>query len=398
MSYPALTTLLCIAVLFFPESLHAQYEPVVFDTEKQYFNNGQKLRAEHYLLFSGAIPNDFGRVEVSVYRSGGKRPVFNGAWKRSFNNTNGMFELPLNYRLRGATEYDFHFSYYRQLNNDERQQLREGLFTAIDAYIEQTYLTTGRKVQMLQTPSRTLRSLNQLTRRILMPYRNYQEETFDGFSPVVLQSMRNFKGRNLKGAASLGDTTGSLSRRERESSGAAQLYANRIDDLKKITHQEVDALFNNPLLIKSDTRQVKNYPTESTMNILSVNIGYGAVYFSGSISELYYDTAPYVGLSFPLGNRAFSGRIWSNTSLSAGAFLTNFRDEDGVEVTGPIFGRPYFLGLGYRVFQFVRINAGAVALERGNNAGAFLSNVEIRPFAGMSAEINLWMGLGNKRR
>ena len=67
-------------------------------------------------------------------------------------------------------------------------------------------------------------------------------------------------------------------------------------------------------------------------------------------------------------------------------------------VTGPIFGRPYNVGLGYRAFQFIRINAGAAFLEtKKDGFNIDLKEIRVQPFIGVSAEVNLWMGLGNKR-
>jgi hypothetical protein len=80
--------------------------------------------------------------------------------------------------------------------------------------------------------------------------------------------------------------------------------------------------------------------------------------------------------------------------------LNNFEREDGSELSGPLFGRPYFVGLGYRLFRFVRLNAGMTLLEeRTPNAGGGLEveGIQLQPFVGLSAEINISLGLKEKK-
>ena len=87
--------------------------------------------------------------------------------------------------------------------------------------------------------------------------------------------------------------------------------------------------------------------------------------------------------------------------MNVGVFINNFKDDSGVELTGPIFKRPYYVGLGYKVFRFVRVNAGATFLEDISTAGVNGINdltgledrVVIRPMIGISAEIKLWTSL-----
>jgi hypothetical protein len=51
--------------------------------------------------------------------------------------------------------------------------------------------------------------------------------------------------------------------------------------------------------------------------------------------------------------------------------------------------------LGYRPLRFIRINAGAAFLENPSTAGGSIQGLEnrvnIRPFIGVSAELQFWM-------
>jgi hypothetical protein len=138
---------------------------------------------------------------------------------------------------------------------------------------------------------------------------------------------------------------------------------------------------------------------------LAINVGYGAAHFGGNFQNLDYAHGITSGLSFPLGNSAMSGRFWSNSSITVGAFWKNFTQVnaagDKTTITGPIFGRPYYVAYGYRVFRFLRINAGAVALQydAGNNSITNInaSSLRLRPYIGISAELRFWMGLDSRR-
>jgi len=58
--------------------------------------------------------------------------------------------------------------------------------------------------------------------------------------------------------------------------------------------------------------------------------------------------------------------------------------------------------LGYNFFRFVRPKAGVTAIEPQGSSGignaAFdVGAISLQPFVGLSAEIDLWLGLREKR-
>ena len=108
-----------------------------------------------------------------------------------------------------------------------------------------------------------------------------------------------------------------------------------------------------------------------------------------------YGSAPYLGISMPFGREGVTKPFWSNLSISAGAFILDFKDVDDKKVTGPIFKRPTYLGMGYKVYKFIKLNAAVAFLEDADQAGVtgFKNSVEFRPMIGLSAEFNFWMDL-----
>lgn len=387
----AIATFLCLGM-----SAFGQYKAVNFDYEKSYFNQGQPLPAEDYFMVAGAINTGIDLVEVEVHRSGRmekNKPLYSTTWKRSFANVGQTFELPMNYKLRGNSEYDFVINTYRKASQTEKDNLKQILNSSLDAYVDGIISIERRRLAIDKPAGGMISDMNDIVRNGTQFYVNKINFDFPGFSDIIKNKIKQIRDAKLRKGLF------NFSKKEAESRrDARRMYGEKLmGELKTALHTELEQMINTEMMVLSDKKEVRDYPTEKTRNVLAINAGYGGVYFSGGINDLAYDSAPYVGLSFPLGKAAMSNAFWRNTSVSVGAFLDNFTDEFGNEVTGPIFGRPYYVGLGYRAFQFIRINAGATFLENSANTTIDISNISVKPFVGVSAEINLWMGLGNGR-
>jgi hypothetical protein len=66
-------------------------------------------------------------------------------------------------------------------------------------------------------------------------------------------------------------------------------------------------------------------------------------------------------------------------------------DRNNVDYIGPIFNVPVYGALGYRAFRFIRVNAGVTVLENISS-----QNIQIYPFIGISAELNLSLSLAKE--
>jgi len=385
-----------LLLLGFTSAAFAQYEMVVFEYEKNYFNQGNPLPAESFIMFSGQAETGTDLVTIDVYKGGSKhkKPLYTGTWKRSFSNTGEKFELPLNYKLRGDEQYDIVLKNYRKASQTEKENLKQIMNSTLDAYVDGIVSVERRRLNVAKPAGAIVRDLNDLIKEGTIFYENKINFAFPGFSDIIKNKIEQLNKAKLKrGAIVFANSEKKHQRKENK-----RLYSEKlIGELKTALHTELEQYLNTDLMVLYDWKEVNDYPTEKTRNILSVNAGYGGVYFDGDLNDLSYDSAPYVGLSFPLGRAALSSPFWSNTSVSLGAFINNFKDENGNEVTGPIFGRPYYLGLGYKVFQFIRLNAGATFIEQKRDEFGFaIKDIKVRPFVGISAEVNLWLGLGSK--
>jgi hypothetical protein len=84
-------------------------------------------------------------------------------------------------------------------------------------------------------------------------------------------------------------------------------------------------------------------------------------------------------------------------SISTGFFLSNkMENQLGEKISGPVLDRPIYVGLGYNFFRFIRLNAGGTFITTEQLSGQ--SAKSFQPFVGISAEFNLWLGIGNKKR
>lgn len=386
---------LLFALLSASASSFAQYKTIIFDYEKNYFNQGQPLPAESYIMVSGQVPTDVEMVEVQVHRTRKvhKTPLYTAVWKRSFSNVGQTFEVPVNYMLRGGNEYDIVLNNYRKATAVEKENLKQTLNASLDAYVDGVISVERRKLSIDKTPGHLVKDLNDIVDRGTSLYLNKINFQFAGFSDIVKNKIQQLKSARLRKGVNVFSKDEYGKRRE-----ARRMYSEKlIGELKAAIHTELEQTVNTEMLVLSDNKEVRDYPTEKTRNTLAINVGYGGVYFNGDVNNLSYDHGIYGGLSFPLGRAALSP-FWSHTSLSVGAFVNNMRDENDNIVTGPIFGRPFYVGLGYRAFQFIRINAGAAFLEtKKDGFNIDLKEIRVQPFIGVSAEVNLWMGLGNKK-
>lgn len=385
-----LTLLLGLSGFFHP--LLAQYEQVQFDYAQAYFNNGQPLPAESRMIFTGNIEPSIALVEIQLFRgkdSKKNRTLYQAAWKRVPGDQAGSFRVPFNQPLKGNTDYDFRFIYYRPVTDAERQDLRRSLHQALDSYLDQSVTHSGQKIKLTRGAGIILHDLETIVSEGLTYYRTLSGVDFSGFSDITRRGLDNLTKQVLP-----------------EDLPGSTLPANfgPLNTLKSLLHTEVDQVLNASLVVQQDVREVSSYGTEAGRRTLALNVGYGGVIFDASRDNFSYDASPYVGISFPLANRRMGGTFLSNTSLSLGVFVNNFTDPEGETVTGPIFGRPYFLGLGYNFFRFIRLNVGATAIEQqgssnigSGNAAFDASAISLRPFIGLSAEIDLWLGLREKR-
>lgn len=380
--------LLIVAGLIASISTYAQNASVVYNYDRNYFNENQPLPAETHFLLSGMVGADINRVDVAIYRAKGRdsrKSLHEATWLRPKNNVDGGFSMPVNFMLRGGSNYDVALTYYRNLTPAEQEYLKVRLFQTLDAYITSSLEVNKGSIKLLRHSRQIIKDLNSIVEDGLQIYKSRNGYEFEGFSDVVKNKLEQIE------EADLGKGKFIFGKKKRESKA---LYANQlIKDIQKVVHNETEQFTNSELLTVYETKYVDDYKAKRDRGAISLNVGYGAVYLDGDFDDLDIDGAPYVGVSLPFGRKAFS-KFFGNASLSLGVLLTNLENEEGETVTGPLIKRPVYVGLGYKLFRFLRLNAGATLLEIERANGD--EDLKVRPFVGISAEINISATLGDK--
>lgn len=386
---------LLAALLISSLPLAAQYKTVMFNYERAYFNDGQPLPAESKFIITGDVPPNIDMVVVKVYSSSDTDddPIYQNGWTRQPMIRRGSFTVPVNQPLRGNNEYTFLLNYYSKASIRQQQQLLQQLDAALWAYIDQSYEVNRSSIDLRKHPKTMRSDMNAIVNQGLTLYRNQLNTDFRGFSDIVLEKLDQIEELRLNKARF------NVFSKEEENTKTLRLrYAQeQLEALKTMVSQEVVQYIGRQLYVLTDIKKITDYGTEKTKNVIAINAGYGGVYYSGDIDNYSSDTAPYVGVSFPLGKAPFSAPFWERTSISTGVFLQNFEFGENTVSTGPLVQRPIFLALGYRALPFVRLNAGATLLQndQGGNSISDLNfdRMYVRPFVGLSIEVNLWLNL-----
>ncbi|NNC94396.1 MAG: hypothetical protein HKN92_02470 [Chitinophagales bacterium] len=380
-------TILCILLSYVA---FAQYEAVVFDYEKSTFNENQPLPSEKNMMFSGSVSPQITLIDVKIYKGSSdhtdKVPLSEAIWKRPYGNTSTNYFLPINFKLKSKQKYNFSINYYRDLIDMERQMLRNNLFRLLDSYVDMTFTMKKKKISISKKYNVIVNDLDVIVEDGLKLYKNRNEMDFDGFSDFVKMKLKYIEELNLEKSSRL------LMEGEEDKKKILAMRQQQIKELKDLLHNEVDQYLSMDWMILVEVKNIYQYPTEKTGNIIGLNAGYAAILYDFNFDDLDYGSSPYVGISIPLGNRAFKSSFLSNSSFSFGVFLSEMENNEGQTVTGPFIKRPLYAGLGYRVFKFIRVNAGATLIETekpGNN------KVNVKPFIGASIDFNFWLGIGD---
>lgn len=384
---------LLIAILtILNTNLFSQTTIVNYDNEKNWFNQGSDLPAETHWSISGQIEETVKLVEIQLYSSSdfSKDPIYVNQWERPFNFNGQTYTIQINKNLRGNSEYSFKINYYTKVENKEK--ILNSLKNNISAYLDNAIKADKKSVELNKHPKHIRDDLNQIIEQSLVYYRVINGYEFRGFSEIVYNKIEVIDNMRLKKAALNLKTKDEISEVSKVDNRRAY-YLQSLEELKQLCYSEINSLISAEMVGIYKSKKIIDYSTERIRNTVKLNFGYAGLYESGDFKSLNYDSKPYLGLSIPFGNQAFSGNFWSNSSLSTGIFINNFEFNDGQIATGPLIGRPIYLGYGYKAFHYFRFNIGFALLQENNVNSLNFSKIYVRPFIGAGIEIKLWMGL-----
>jgi hypothetical protein len=364
-------TILFVSYLIWLVPGLSQYSEVLLDYDKHIFANNQVLPAGEDLLVRGKIPSAIEYVQLAIYPEKGienRKAIHEGSWKKPMEQAGGEYTIPLHYRLRPSTRYDIRLAFYRAASDKEMRSLSDRLRYQMEEYLKAQILISGTDIDLDERPKNMREKMESLIHQKLAGYHRALKRQDQIFSDLMLEQLNALQESEVPAL------------KDRQEAALGLLREELVDYLSGTWYT------------LADERYLDDVPTEDKQGALSINAGYGGIGLAGdSEDDFEYDTSPYVGVSFPFGNSAFSGKFFSNLYLGVGLMLDDLKRESGQTFTGPVVGRPIYASFDYKLFQFVYLNAGGVLLERSDEE-APSNALFIRPFVGLSAKINLSIG------
>lgn len=381
---------LTLCLLLLASQLCAQYKAVTYDHEKVVFGENQPLPAESHIMLQGKAKPNIGLVELDILDQKGKDnrlPLYTNRWRRPDGSTEEQFMLPINFKLKSSSAYDLRIKYYMPIGEAERQALDSILSSYLMLYLEQAIQVNRNSLDLAQNERQIMRSLNEIVYKGLKLYRNRTDMPFEGFSELIRFKLQQIKTASLR--------KGKVLFQDENNADAKVAYRKKLlGELRQMLRTELDQYLNLRWYKLAESQYINDYSTEQGKRTVAIQAGFGGAYISGTTQNLTIGSSPYVGLAFPLSNRPAHSKFLNNLSVTFGVFVLDFQGANNQVVSGPIFKRPTYVGLSYKLFRFVHLNAGATFLEDAATAGQ-LSGVErrvfVRPFLGVSAQVDLWL-------
>ncbi|PZX51924.1 hypothetical protein [Algoriphagus chordae] len=371
--------------------LRAQVTTINLDLITGEINGGMPLPAEEEFYIRGAIPEKIEMVKLIIYPSKrSEKAAYTYFWKAPFGYKDLSYQVLMADPLRSNTDYHMEFGYYQKAGADQIQEVRSLIHQNIKTYLNTVTTIKKGGISFSESDEVLLNNLSRIVDQGAYYFELPNGEHFPGFSDITRAKLE--QRSKLKMGKSKFNVVG-LS----ENDNARAAYADEyITDLEAILFSEVDQYLSPNMLVRVDEKIFQNYPTEKLANSLPINVGYGAISLSTGLPEQEFVTSPYAGFSFPLGNRTFA-KFMNNMSISTGFFLSgDIRNQLDEKISGPVLDRPIYVGLGYNFFRFIRLNAGGTFITTEHLSGT--NQNSFHPFVGISAEFNIWLGVGSKKR
>ncbi|MFC0264705.1 hypothetical protein [Fontibacter flavus] len=381
-----------IAFLFFVliNSTNAQIKSISYNVINNELNSSNPLPSEEVFFIKGTLPDQIEFIRVSINKAGkNENRAKSYEWKKAFDFPVSEFEVFVSDPLRNNEQFDLEFLYYARADQSQMLSVQNAINKNLESYIRANFEVTGSGIKAKHSDAVMMSQMSQILSDGIQDYRHFLGRDFKGFSEIVRQKL------DQKNRLKLRKARFNILGKNKEDNQKAVYAEQYIQELIQIVQNESDQYLDRSLMMLVDIRKVSNYPSEKKPNTLPLNFGYGTIPFKRSLASTEYLHGPYAGLSLPLGNKTFT-KFLGNASFSTGVFLQNFESSQGDKISGDLVGIPVYAGLGYRMFQVFRLNVGAVMLNF-EQANTSVSNTYIQPFAGISIEFNLWLGLRDRR-
>ncbi|HET8829662.1 MAG TPA: hypothetical protein VFM79_09985 [Pelobium sp.] len=356
----------------------AQKPTVNLDLRTKQFDNGRLLPAEKNFNIAIKVGASVELVELEIAKKLDREPFYTSSWQKLASELGGYALLPVNYKLSSATDFSFRIKSYRKLKQEDKLKIADQISASSKNYLKSAIVKGRNGYEFRESYDKLFKALNEIVSAGLKAVKPSYGIAKDSYSSILEVMIKNLDGVKYKSL--LKDT-------------ADANYTAALTDIENQIDNEIVQMVNSYTFILTDVIEIDSYPSEKTMNFLSVNAGYGAVYNSGTYKSLNYSSGPVVGVSFPLANYATNNSFISRTSFSTGLFLQDFDGGQDTTITGPLINKPIYAALGYRFLNFVKVSAGTSIVQEKYNLTNTRSNIKFKPFISLGIELDLWLGL-----
>lgn len=281
------------------------------------------------------------------------------------------------------------FRFYQKAGADQVEKVADQVYQNLETYLSTIVTIKKGGIEFSQNIPSILSQMASIVESGIFYFEPPNGQPFPGFSDLTRAKLEQHKKLKMGQAKFNATDVG-------ENDNAKAVFARTyLEELYAIIGSEIDQYFSPNMLVMVDEKIFKNYKTEDEPNVIPINVGYGAISLSKNLPDQEFVASPYVGVSFPLGNRAFN-KFMNNFSISTGVFIRgNMENSLGERISGPVIDRPIYVGLGYNFFRIIRLNAGGTFITTKQLGG--VNQNSFNPFIGLSAEFNIWLGVGKKK-
>lgn len=382
--------LLIVVLSFVWLSANAQVTTINLDLVTSKINGGNPIPAEEEFYVRGAIPDRIEMVKLFLYQVDKSEKSGNTyLWKAPFGYQDLSFQIFVSDPLRANEAYHLEFGYYQKAGEAQIKEVRELIHQNIKSYLSTVTSINRGGIKFSVSDEVLVSNLTKIVNQGAYYFELPNGQAFPGFSDITRAKLD--QRSKLKMGKAKFNVIG-LNKKD----NARAVYADEyITELENLLFSEIDQYLSPNMLVRIDEKIFEKYNTEKKPNSLSINVGYGAISLSKGIPDQEFVSSLYAGVSFPLGNRTFA-KFMNNMSISTGFFLSHSMENQlGESISGPVLDRPVYVGLGYNFFRFIRLNAGGTFITTEQLGGTNLNSFQ--PFVGISAELNLWLGIGKKK-
>ena len=368
---------------------HAQERVVTVDFESGSFYNNPRIPFDEPFAIMGETGRDTEYVIVNIFYEGKSFILHSFVWNRIEKNTSETFKIVVPPILRSNTKYDFEVITYKLLTRPQKEELLRNVEDRVRFLLMNNIYFDGENV-VVNKPKDVYNKLQHLASASFKYHESKNVIPIEAPSSLVLEELKkqnDFRFNRLF----------RRNKRIERDSIANKDISDKVDHIVSLISSELAPFVNSQLVQYQIKANIKSVETDKEPFSLPVNVGMYAWDKALSINNTSVhniNITPGAGLTIPFKGKsrlATRTRMFDSFGFSSGVLFQPVVDNTGTEFVTPGINLPVYTGLGFRIFNVVRFNAGVLLLgERGNQD---FDNFTVIPTAGLALELNLWMGI-----